>query len=59
MDIQKTCVYNFYSSMAVAATAIVRLATLWFAVALGVGVWLGMRPFVVRRRQVRDIDQRK
>jgi hypothetical protein len=45
--------------MAVAATAIVRLATLWFAVALGVGVWLGMRPFVVRRRQVRDIDQRK
>jgi hypothetical protein len=36
-------------SAAVAATLIVRLATLWFAVALGAGAWLGieaMRPVV-------------
>lgn len=30
---------------AVAATALIRLATLWFAIALGAGAWLGLETF--------------
>lgn len=47
--------------VAVAATIVVRLATLWFAVALGLGAWLSLE--VVRdlkpRAVVRDLEPRE